>query len=311
MGLNHRSRNRLAILLVVFLFYGCGIASSYRPADQMTIRDFDGTSRYRKKVGVVTLANTTIFTSNQVAYPFMDAFLNSMTDETDDAILILPNSAASPPFLVTPPRVATGEMDVFTLSGLARQAGMNIVVSPVLMDIRVRSRDSGFWFFRDVAHSLQIQTAAALYDAITGARLDLKILTDKVDIDESQARAIRNGEEIPVADLVETAEKMGQKLGRRMGDAIKDSLWQGSVISVADEGCIIPSGGEVGIEQGDRFAVLGISGVIGGLEGQRYIVPGAQTGELIIKQVNDGQSFGAPESGELPPVGSVVVPVKN
>ena len=73
---------------------------------------------------------------------------------------------------------------------------MNAVVTPALMDIRVRTRDTGFWFFREVAYSLQIQTAAASYDAITGSRLALGILTDEVDIDENEAGIIRNGQEV-------------------------------------------------------------------------------------------------------------------
>jgi hypothetical protein len=54
------------------------------------------------------------------------------------------------------------------------------------MDIRLRTRNTGFWFFKDVAYSLQIQTAAAVYDAATGARLAFRILTDEVDIDETR-----------------------------------------------------------------------------------------------------------------------------
>ena len=309
MGFDHRSRNGLAWLLIAFLFSGFGISCAYRPANQMTIRDFDGDSSYRKKVGVMTLANTTIFTSNQVAHPFMASFLSSMTDKMGDAILVLPGTVDAPPFLADPPRMAAGEIDGFTLSGLARQAGINIVVSPMLMDIRVRSKNTGFWFFRDVEHSLQIQTATALYDAITGSRLDLKILTDEVDIDDSEAEAIRSGQEIQVADLVEAAEEMGEKLGRRMGDAIEDSKWQGSVIVVADGGCVLPSGRDVGIEQGDRLAVLGVIGVISGLGEQRYVVPGTQIGDLTITQVDDQKSIGVPESGEPPPVGSIVIPL--
>ena len=161
-------------LLVMLVITGCGIASSYRPASKETLRDFSGRSDYSKKVGIVALLNTSVFRGDQVPYPFMTAFLDNLESSAASTLLVVPGRAQVAPFLWNPPRLANGDLDVFTLSRLARQEGMNTVVSPVLMDIRVRSRDTGFWIFKDVAYSLQIQTAAAIYDAITGARLELR-----------------------------------------------------------------------------------------------------------------------------------------
>lgn len=302
-------RTAAALLVAAFMLCGCGITASYRPADSMTIRDVDGGGAYRKRVGVIALANTTIFTSDQIAGPFLESFLASMTAQGGDVIWVLPGSPDAPPFLSDPPRVAIGEMDVFTLSALARQEGMNAVVSPVLMDIRVRSRNTGFWFFKEVTHHLQIQTAAALYDAITGARLDLKILTDEVDIDEQDAQIIRNGQEVQVDELVEMAQKMGEQLGDRMGDAIDESNWHASVVSVTQGGCVISAGRAAGIQVDDRFVVLGASQVITGLDNQRFIVPGTKIGELTITRVDDRSAFGVPVLGDPPPAGSIVVPV--
>ena len=304
-----RKTTAAALLAAAFVLSGCGIAASYRPADSVTIRDVDGRNAYRKRIGVIALANTTMFTSDQIADPFMQSFLASMTAEGGDVIWVLPGGSDAPPFLSDPPRAAIGEMDVYTLSALARQGGMNAVVSPVLMDIRVRSRNAGFWFFKEVTHSLQIQTAAALYDAITGARLDLKILTDEVEIDEQDAQIVRNAQEVQVNELVDMAEKMGAQLGQRMGDAIDRSNWQASVVSVEQTGCVISAGREAGIEVDDRFVVLGLSGVITGLDNQRFIVPGTKIGELTITRVDDRGSFGVPVSGDPPPVGSIVMPV--
>ena len=304
-----RNKNGLlSLLLVVVLVSGCGIDLSYRPADQKTIRDYSDNSDYQKRVGVVALTNTTIFTSAQLASPFMTAFLSSMESAASDAILVVPGKSEAPPFLWNPPRIANGDIDVFTLSALARQEGMNAVVSPLLMDIRVRTRDTGFWFFKDVAYSVQIQTAAAVYDTATGARLALGILTDEVDIDEDQAGIIRYGQEVQVDDLVEVAEEMGEELGERMSDAINDGKWLTAVLSIVDGACVISAGSEVGIEVGDRFTALDGSGFLIGLDGQRYTVPGPKVGEIAIRRVTPRQSFGASDSEELPPAGSILIP---
>ena len=295
-------------LLLVFLLAGCGIASSYRPAEQKTIRDFSGSGKYRKVVGVLALSNATLFRSQQVASPFMDAFLSSLESNTSDALLMVPGTVDVPPFLWNPPLIANRDIDAFSLSGLARQAGVNAVVSPVLMDIRLRTRNTGFWFFKDVAYSLQVQTAATVYDAATGARLSLRIMTDDVEIDPDQAGIIRNGKEIEVAELVELAGEMGDALGERVGDAIEDSPWVSAVVSIEGQSCVIAAGSEVGVEVGDGFNVLDGRVIMTGLDGQRYTVPGPKIGEITISRVSPRQSFGEPESGETPPAGSIVIP---
>ncbi|WP_054699925.1 hypothetical protein [Desulfosarcina cetonica] len=71
------------------------------------------------------------------------------------------------------------------------------------MDIRVRKYDTGFWIFKDVAYSLQIQTAAAVYDTVTGARLSIATRNDEIEIDDQQAEAIDQGQEVMVDDLAE------------------------------------------------------------------------------------------------------------
>jgi hypothetical protein len=297
-------------LLVMLVVAGCGIASSYRSASKQTLRDFSGRSDYVKKVGIVALLNTSVFRGDQVTYPFMTAFLDSLESSAANTLLVVPGRAQVAPFLWNPPRLANGDLDVFTLSRLARQEGMNAVISPVLMDIRVRSRDTGFWLFKDVAYSLQIQTAAAIYDAITGARLDLKILTDEVDIDEIDADRIKGGQEVQVDDLVEVAQEMGESLGDRMGDAIVASKWLASVISVNGETCLMTAGSDVGIEMGDRFSVLDGSSILTGLDGQRFIVPGPKIGEIVVKQTTARESAAAPDSGRPPPAGSILIPTR-
>lgn len=294
-----------ALLLVIG---GCVFVRSYRSAEEKTLRDFTDDGGYKKSVGVLALTNTTFFTSGQVATPFMDAFISGVASTAKGVALAVPGKTDAPSFLIHPPRRQTsGELEVFALSGLARLEGMNAVASPILMNIRVRKEDTGVWFFKDVSHRLQIQTAAALYDAITGARLALNILTDEVEIDESQASTIRSGQETRVEALVEIAQEMGEALGEKMGSAIAKELWQASIVSIEDGLCVFHAGSDAGIAPGDRFAVLEASSVIAGLDQQGFIVPGAKIGEITISRVTPKKSYGKPESGALPPVGSVVV----
>ncbi|PID39640.1 MAG: hypothetical protein CR984_06325 [Proteobacteria bacterium] len=298
----------LSILLIALAVSGCGIASSYRPAGEKTIRDYAGGQDYRKTVGVMALLNNSIFKGDQIPVPFMTSFLDALESTADDAVLIVPGKAGVADFQWRPPRFANGELDVFAVSRLARQAGMNAVVSPVLMDLRVRKRDTGLWLFKDVAYSLQVQVAAVLYDAITGSRLALKILTEEVDIDEDQARSVRGGQEIVVDALTDVVGQMGEKLGDRMGAAIKDSQWLTTVSAVTDAVCVIAFGGDAGVAVGHRFDILDASKRLTGVDGQIYIVPGIKIGEIVIRQVSPREASGEIVSGSLPPVGSIVVP---
>jgi hypothetical protein len=303
-----RLKSPILLLFAALLVSGCGVASSYRPADQKTIRDFPGIRPYQKKIGVAALRNNTLFTSDQAAQPFLSALLENMESSVSKAIFLVPGKTEAPSFLWNPPRIGNGQLDVFALSGLARREGLNAVVSPILMDIRVHSHKTGFWIFRDMEHSLQIQTAAALYDAFTGTRLALGILTDEIDIDEQEATRIRGGEEVILDGLAEIVEEMGEALGERMGEAIDESQWLAAVIGIEGGAGVISAGSDVGIQAGDRFAVLDASGVLTGLDGQQFIVPGVKIGEIVVRQVMPGRSLGTPENGDLPPVGSILVP---
>jgi hypothetical protein len=301
-------RAHFLLLLSTLLFIcGCVFDRSYRPTDEKTIRDYRKGSGYRKSVGVIALTNTTIFKSPQVSEPFMDAFLSGLESNTGEVLMTVPGRTNAPSFLLDPPRKPSGDLDVFTLSGLARQKGMNTIVTPILMDIRVRKESKWFWLFRDVTHKLQIQTAAALYDTITGARLALKILIDDIEIDESQASMVRSGQEAQVDELISIAEEMGENLGGKMGIGIKKTLWQASVVEIEDGRCILHAGSEAGIKQGDRFSVLDAQDIVAGLDKQRYIVPGSKIGEITITRTTAFKSYGKPDKGEMPPVGSVVV----
>jgi len=297
----------ILLLSAVFLINGCFLNRAYRSANPKTIRDFSAKEKYRKHVGVMALTNTTIFKSFQVANPFMNEFLTGLELTAGDVILAIPGRVDVPSFLWDPPRLQTGELEVFKLSGFARQEGMNTVVTPILMDIRVRKVDTGFWFFRDISHRLQIQTAAALYDAATGTRLALKILTDEVEIDEFQASAVLSGQEPQVDELIDVAEEMGETLGKKMGKAIGKTLWKTSVQAIEGELCVIPAGSDAGVTPGDRFSVLEAGETIDGLNGQRFIVPGPKTGEIVIENVTPNKAYGSTASGGLPKVGSIVI----
>ena len=298
----------LPLLMVVLLIAGCTGVLSYRPAEIETIRDFPKSSAYRKQVGVLALSNTTPFSDAQAVAPFLTGFYSGLQAAVADAVLLSADHDQAAPFLSNPPRLVGGDVDGFLLAQMARQAGMNAVVSPVVVDIRVHSRDKGFWFFKDVAHSLKIQAAATTYDAITGSRWALDQLADEVAIDEYQAEILRSGRVIELDDYNGVLEKMGRRLGKEMGDAIKAAKWLASVAAIEDGACVIRFGSEAGIANGDRFSVLDGSGVLTGLDGRRYIVPGPKIGQIRIVAVTSHQARGVPDDGDIPPVGSILIP---
>lgn len=302
------NQGALPILFVLLLLVsGCGIGSSYRSADKKTIGDFTDSDTYRKRIGILVLTNATVFTSDQITAPFMDAFLSGLKSAAPDTKVVLPSEVENYSFLSDPPRIDNGDIEVFSLSAQARQVGMNAVVSPIIMDIRTSKKDTGFWFFREVSYILQIQTAATAYDTVTGSRLALGILTEQIDITEQQAQLINTGKETNINNLAKVAKEMGDQLGERIGNAVKESKWMASLVSVKDGNCGMPAGSAVGVKPGDRFSVLDASGILTGLNGQQFIVPGLKIGEITIQRVTEQQAFGTPDSGSPPPVGSIVV----
>jgi hypothetical protein len=302
------TKRSLLLLLIAGLLSACGIAAAYRPAEVKTIRDFAGNGDYRHIVGAMALANQTIFTSDQAAVPFMQAFMANLRDAASEAQLIMPGKNDTAAFLWDPPRTASGDVDVFAMSAMAREEGINIVVSPVLANIRVKKQHSGFWIFGHDEYTLQVQAAASIYDTITCSRIDLHILTEDVDIDEQQADLIQQGQEVQVAELVEVVQEMGEALGERMGEAIDDSEWTASVITAQDGRVTISAGSDAGLRSGDRFALLDASRTLTGIDGQRYIVPGNKIGDITIDRTTPRGAIATVSSDQPVSAGSIVVP---
>ncbi len=305
---NHKGKWLLVLLSAVSVLCACQFSRSYRPAEQKTIGDFPASHQYRKIVGVMTLSNASIFTSSQVVVPFMNAFFSGVSSTCENAMLLLPGGEDHPSFLKRPPMKENGGIDVQALVQSARQMGINSVVSPMLMDIRVRQEESGFLFFGNDGPRLQVHTASAVYDVITGARLELAILNEDVKIDAQQAEAVGKGQEIELAKLVEVAREMGEALGRQMGDVISQSRWVASIAAIEDDSFVLAAGSDVGIEKGDLFSVLDGSQSITGFDGQRFVAPGPRIGEMIIEQVSPKKALGRSSSKEIFPVGSILVP---
>lgn len=301
-------KRTMALLLVAWLMTACGIAVSYRSAEEKTIRDYAGNGDYRQRVGMMALANTTTFTSSQIAGPFMQTFVENLTEAAADALVVMPGSAGYPSFLLDPPRLENGSIDAFSLSAMARQAGFNIVAGPALVNLRVQKRHWGFWFFRQEYDSLQLQAAATLYDTVTGARIDFEMIDREIEIDNMLAGQIQAGQEVQVFELDELAAEMGEILGERMGEAIAESNWATTVIAAEDSRVVIPAGSEVGIAPGDRFTVLDASRVLESPDGQRFVMPGYKIGEIVVEQPAAGQAMATVSDNGAIPVGSIVVP---
>ncbi len=294
------------LLALFFLISGCGMAASYRPTDQKTLNDINATHDYRKKIGVLAMVNATTFTSDRISVPFMERFLSALKSSDRKAQLLLFDDVQNAPFLNEPPLDEAGRIDSFILCEQARREGVQAIVRPVIMDVRAGKKFSGFWLWRKLHHWLDVQAMARAYDTATGASLSFTILTERIDINAQQYQMIEAGQEVDLDALLNVIKDMGHDLGREMGNAIDEIPWMTNVIS-ADSGlCELPAGKNAGIETGDSLIVLSTNGTITGADDQRYIIPWNEVGWLKVTRVTAEKSFAAPETGELPPVGSIV-----
>ena len=294
------------LLAFLLLVSGCGFGAPYRPAVQKTFGDIEPSHIYRKTIGVLALVNATFFTDNQIGEPFMEHFLSALKSADSNAHFLFSDDVQNAPFLSEPPRDGAGQIDSFNLCAQARQEGLNAIVQPIIMDIRADKKVIGFWFWRKLHHWAEIQATARTYDTTTGASLSFEIIEERIDISEQQYQAISAGQEISLDDLVDDIKDMGEALGEKMGQIIRETPWTATVISTDNGLCEIPAGEEVGIAPGDLLTVLDTHGTLTGLDGQRYIVPWNKIGQLKVARVTARKAFAAPESGELPPVGSIV-----
>jgi hypothetical protein len=277
----------LFLLLCIISIAGCSAVSSIEKSTKRMVRDFKApNSDLKKKVGILLFENRTTLVNKDVGKKFIRDLSETIASSCPKILLEKPGDSGYPDALARVPRTRFGYIDNLALARTGRQLGLNAIVTGALMTIAPNKRKQGFWWLKDTHYFVQVRIAAEVYDTETGAKLLDESFVHEVEVEEMDLESIHTGGKMNASVANAAFRAIADEMGEKICNAIIIQPWKGFITSVTADKINLDFGGKIGLKIGDLFDVFDSNSIFEGLEGHRFFIPGAKTGEIKITAVH-------------------------
>jgi hypothetical protein len=195
-----------------------------------------------------------------------------------------------------PKRSKANESSITPSPDLVKKAvdlGMNALIIAVLNPLEVTTGKKGIWPFRDVSSIVELSMVVNVFDIARGCLYMTRLESEKMSFlfDELQGR-----DENEVIDQI-LQEKMPPILKRQAAAVIEDLTeepWIGKILAVENGAVKINAGSNVGIHQGQIFAVYALGESIVCQTGKTFSLLGKKIGEIKTTEIMESCSLAVP-----------------
>jgi hypothetical protein len=276
----------LFLLLCLVSITGCSTVSSIEKSTKRMVRDFKAPdSNLKKKVGILLFENKTTLVNKDVEKKFIGDLSETIASSCPNILLVKPGDSDYPDALARVPRTRFGWIDNLALAKIARQLGLNAIVTGALMTVTPNKRKQGIWWLKDTHYFVQVRIATEVYDTETGAKLLDESFMHEIEVDEMDLESIHADSKMTASIVDETFGTIADEMGEKICNAIVFQPWKGFIASVDSDKFLLNFGENIGLKIGELFEVFDSSSIFEGLEGQRFFKPGSKTGEIKITAV--------------------------
>lgn len=216
---------------------------------------------------------------------YFKAMVESLGNQSFQFVLLLPGDEGFPDFAAQWANNTQGP-NVSETARLARSKGFNALWTSSLADIRVDSEKTGFWFWRSTKYQLTIAATMDILDPFTAAKSLCLVEEKTVKTDKETYEAVRAGQLDAPIEMDETLQQLSQSIAKKAVKKMERLRWQAAVISVDGDRVGLAVGKSHGLDTGDLLAVFAGGKVISGNQGQAYIAPGYEVGEIRISELD-------------------------
>jgi hypothetical protein len=291
-----------AFLMVTLNVLAVGCA--YRKAiDKTTKTVSETTAKLKRKIrfsdddlqrrtALISFENRSLYRSEDFARLFRDGIPEYLNKQCEDVTLVDRVAGEAIESLKELPKLASGEVDNFTLATYGRQLGLNAVIIGSLDDIGLVDETQGV-LLKDILHFIQILVHIEIYDTETGTKTLDDDFRRRVEIDKLDYDMMRSEGQLRLPDLSETFKDLLGEIGETICWAIEDQPWNGFITSFEENRVVLSAGSTSGLEPGDEFDVFDNSRILKGRDGQRFFVHGSKTGRIRILSVEPDTSEAA------------------
>jgi hypothetical protein len=273
------------VLAAVFLS-GCGAYTNLKKSTENIVRDFRAPDDdLKKSVFRVALYNQVAASRQDLGEAIASRYGESLPQSCPVLLLIGPDNQPAYQPLNQLFQNASGPMDNLALVRIGKQLGLTAVVSSRFYAIAIRKEDTGILWLRKKLPFAWISASTEVFDIETGAKFMDQTFTREIELDEDSAEQVKKGNVASVPKI----DKAVNEIIKEMADAVCDALirkpWKGFVTRVSGDGLTLSSGSDAGLAVGRVLKVYGPGSRIQGTEGQTYLLPGNNIGEIRITAV--------------------------
>jgi hypothetical protein len=198
----------------------------------------------------------------------------ALLDETAGAIL------------KSPPRLAAGQIDGFSLAMMGRPRGINFFVIGSLTDVRFLDEKTGFWLWKDTRYRVRATLRLEIFDSATGSKALDDILYEEMIVDTMKYEELKETVGIPLAEVAPILGRLLREAGYKTCEVLRSQPWRGFAAAADQNRLIISAGSAVGLTPGSVLEVFNQGPVVENKEGQRFLSPGEKIGEARIETVS-------------------------
>jgi hypothetical protein len=249
-----------------------------------------------KRVAMAVFENTSPVQGKGLETILQRQVAETVLREAPRTELLRPDAPDYPPVFSDLPRQASGLLNNALLVQAGRDLGLSAIVTGNLSDIKIMTEATGFWRFKGSRVVARITAQVALFDTATGAKLLDELLARKIEMDEADLYAARQGRFPDISGMGGAIAEMGREAGEIVAEGISRQKWRGFITAVGGDRVVVSPGAAAGLAAGNRLAVYDETPVTG-YTGHLFFQPGRRIGEIQITAVSPAKAEGRIISG--------------
>lgn len=284
------------ILLAVAVTAGCPNFATYDDRDprppKLELPEFSNAGMI-KKVALSLFDNRTQLRFEEVEQSFLLPLSNQVKDNCSDIVLYTPHDSGFPEALIEATFVTEkGGIDNMTIAKIGRVLGLSTVITGRLDNISGFEREKGFWFFKENQHYERIMIQVDMYDVETGAKLISEAYSEELEISDAEFKALATGTVANSPVVMKAFKGLAEDIADDICDFLDDTPWIGFVTRVDNRMVTLSSGADVGLKPGNKLELYNSNKVFSSPKGNRFFLPGTQSGEIEITEVSPNSARG-------------------
>lgn len=300
----------VVLLILPWFFLSCGGSKNLLKEIPTTINAVKPGKDYKKKVAVALTQSPATALGRTTGERFFKTLVDAIRDEDSRSLLVSPGDAGYPDFMAKLSNPSSSPINPVALAEAGRQTGYQGLVTAAVKDIRVNARKTGMLWFRETRYFIHYDVTVDLYDPCTAAKIVSKVIESSTKISEDDYGAFKRGEASSIEDLNDEIEDVAEDLGEIVGEALKAQKWKTAVVKVQQGRVFIPSGRQAGVVEGDRLVLFEGRRRLEGKQGEKFIAPGYELGEIRIVAVSEQMAEATVPNPVKVQVGDILVPAK-